>query len=189
MKTDQKQANSDWKVDVEEYNKGNLAPSKDESPKNAQSSQNTALTGTSTSNQDDKNKVQTFFPSFGDPLFERMQRIANSIQRDVENQLHRTFETFKVLEHKALHDPDQNASYYMKIKTDDNGHVRVKTMQKKPNSEWKVNVEEYDRGKAALGKDDSRKNAAIGQGARRENTAMEIENKNQNQTQTQTTNP
>jgi len=183
VKTDQKQVNSDWKVNVEEYNKGNLAPSKDESPKNALSGQNTALTGTS--NQDDKNKVQTFFPSFGDSLFEGMQRIANSIQRDVENQLNRTFETFKVLEHKALHDPDQNASYYMKIKTDDNGHVRVKTMQKKPNSEWKVNVEEYDRGKAALGKDDSRKDAAIGQGAWRENTTMEIENKNQ----TQTTNP
>ena len=113
-------------------------------------------------------------PFLGDSLFTRMQRLADAIKRDVEHQLNRTFDTFRVLEHTTLEDPDQNSSYYLKIKTDDNGHVRVKTMQKEPHSDWKVNVEEYDRGNSALSQDPSKKHAAvaIGQGEKKENIAL-----------------
>jgi len=192
VKTIQKEPNSDWKVNVEEYDRGNPAIGQDENKKKTAIEQEKKRENTSlTSTQDDKNKLQTTYPSFfGDSLFERMQWIADSVKRDVENRLNRTFNTFKVLEHKALEDPDQNASYYMKIKTDDNGHVRVKTMQKEPNSDWKVNVEEYDRGNAAIGQSERKSNAAldqgdrksIGQGERKENTSMDLENKNQTQT-------
>jgi frataxin-like iron-binding protein CyaY len=80
-------------------------------------------------------------------LFRDMQKIANKIKSDVERQLSRDFKTFDVIEDLTPSiRPDERSYYRMKIRTDDNGHVRVKTMQKDPGSDWKVEVEEYDRG-------------------------------------------
>jgi len=95
-------------------------------------------------------------------FFERMQQLANNIRRDVEKQLNRSFKKFDVIEHEALNDKD--SAYYMKIKTDDNGHVRVKTMEKAPGSnEWKTQVEEYDRGQRALGQQERKALGESGQ--------------------------
>lgn len=80
-----------------------------------------------------------------------MQKIADKIKRDVENQLNEDFRTFEVIENMTPKMQDEkNMCYRMKIKTDDNGHVKVKTMQKDPGSDWKVEVEEYDRGSKSM---------------------------------------
>jgi len=80
-------------------------------------------------------------------MFTDMQRIADEIKWNVENQLQEAFKTFEVTENLTPSTQDEKNAYYrFKIKTDDNGHVRVKTMQKEPGSDWKVQVEEYDRG-------------------------------------------
>jgi uncharacterized cupredoxin-like copper-binding protein len=86
--------------------------------------------------------------SFANP-FERMEYIANRIRRDVENDLNRTFNTWDVIDYTL---PTGTDCYYrMKIRTDDNGHVKVKTMEKEPNKDWEIHLEEYDRGKPIQG--------------------------------------
>ena len=85
-----------------------------------------------------------------DKFFNQMQDIANSIRSDVEKQLSQSFKQFDVLEHQALEDPE-HTSYFMKVKTDDNGHVKVKTTRHEPGSDWKTTVQEYDRGNALEG--------------------------------------
>ena len=86
-------------------------------------------------------------------IFNDMQRIADKIKNNVESQLNEAFRTFEVVEDlstdKLANDP--NSYCRMKIKTDDNGHVKVKTMQKDPGTDWDVEVEEYDKGSKALG--------------------------------------
>jgi len=64
---------------------------------------------------------------------------------------------FDYLEHEAIDNPDQYKSYFLKIKTDDNGHVRVKTVQKEPGKPWETHVEEYDRGSGAIKKGEESK--------------------------------
>ena len=110
----------------------------------------------------------------GDNLFKQMQSLADSIKSDVEKQLNESFKQFEVLEHKALEDPD-NTSYFMKVKTDDNGHVKVKTTRHEPGQDWKTTVQEYDRGNAIEG------------GSQRINPA--IDNKNTTTSTTETSNP
>jgi len=80
-------------------------------------------------------------------IFSDMQRIADKIKWDVESQLNEAFRTFDVIEDLTPKMQDEKNTYCrMRIRTDDNGHVKVKTMQKDPGSDWKVEVEEYDRG-------------------------------------------
>uniref|UniRef100_A0A6G5AH53 Uncharacterized protein n=1 Tax=Rhipicephalus microplus TaxID=6941 RepID=A0A6G5AH53_RHIMP len=86
----------------------------------------------------------------GDNLFKDMQNLADSIRSDVEKQLNQSFKQFDVLEHQALEDPE-HTSYFMKVKTDDNGHVKVKTTRHEPGQDWKTTVEEYDKGNALEG--------------------------------------
>jgi len=85
-------------------------------------------------------------------LFKEMQRIADKIKSQVESQLSEDFRTFDVIEdlQPSSIKPDERTSYKMMIKTDDNGHVKVKTMRKDPGSDWKVEVEEYDRGSKSI---------------------------------------
>lgn len=76
-----------------------------------------------------------------------MQKIADRIKWDVEKQLDEAFRTFEVIEDMTPKMQDEKNTYCrMRIKTDDNGHVKVKTMRKDPGSDWKVEVEEFDRG-------------------------------------------
>jgi len=84
-------------------------------------------------------------------LLSDMQKIADKIKRDVESQLNEAFRTFEVIEDMTPKMQDEkNMCCRMMIKTDDNGHVKVKTMRKDPGSDWKVEVEEYDRGNKAM---------------------------------------
>jgi len=79
-----------------------------------------------------------------------IQSLADRIQKDVEKELNRSFNVFDVADyHPILTDPE-NTSYYMRVKTDDNGYVRVKTIKKAPGSDWQTHVEEYQRGKPSL---------------------------------------
>jgi len=78
--------------------------------------------------------------------FDSIQDLANSIKRDVERDLNRTFKMFDVVESHPKETDPEHTSYYMKMKTDDNGHVRVKTIKKLPGKDWETHVEEYNRG-------------------------------------------
>jgi len=82
--------------------------------------------------------------------FSSIQKLADRIRDDVEKSLNRHFDMFDVMEyHPILTDPE-HTSYYMRVKTDDNGHVRVKTIKKLPGSDWQTHVEEYNRGLSSL---------------------------------------
>lgn len=48
-----------------------------------------------------------------------------------------------------LEDPE-HTSCYMRVLTNDNGHVKVKTMKKTPETEWETRTEEYDRRNPSL---------------------------------------
>jgi len=88
-----------------------------------------------------------------DPLrsgFNSIQNLANNIKHDVEKELNRNFKIFDVEDYHPILTDNEHTSYYLRMKTDDNGHVRVKTIKKIPGSDWKTHVEEYNRGKACL---------------------------------------
>jgi len=157
VKTVQKEPNSDWKVHVEEYDTDKSKPSIEQGEKKTQNmaaikqdemSKNDALV----SSQNNGNKTQIAIPSLFDvnPFFVRTQRMIDSMKTDFENHFNRTLDTFKTFEHKALLEDPEHTWYFRKSIMDDNGHVRVKTVQKEPKSDWKVNVEEYDRDNAAV---------------------------------------
>jgi len=123
--------------------------------------------------------IDRFFGPF-DPLrtgFSSIQRLADHIQSDVERELNRTFDTFDVIEsHPILTDPE-HTSYFMKVKTDDNGHVRVKTIKKVPGSDWETHVEEYNRGRPQLeGKTEENKPLENKAGQEKSGQKMETEN-------------
>jgi len=82
--------------------------------------------------------------------FSSIQKLADRIRNDVEKELNKSFQVFDVEDyHPILTDPE-HTSYYMRVKTDDNGHVRIKTIKKEPGSDWKTHVEEYQRGKPTI---------------------------------------
>jgi len=106
-----------------------------------------------------ESKLSTF-----DPFrtgFSSIQGLANSIKDDVERELNRSFDTFDVMEHYPILTDPEHTSYYMRVKTDDNGHVRVKTIKKDPSSGWQTHVEEYSRGKPTLKGQDKKKTEAL----------------------------
>jgi len=112
--------------------------------------------------------------------FNSIQQLANCIKQDVEKELNKNFQKFDVIEyHPILTDPE-HTSYYMRLKTDDNGHVTVKTIKKTPKSDWETHVEEYERGKPSLG-DKSKEKLERGQqkealrSEQRGNQGMEVE--------------
>ncbi len=76
-----------------------------------------------------------------------IQQLANRIQKDVEKDLKRSFSMFDVLDyHPILTDP-KHTSYYIRIKIDDNGYLRVKTIRKEPGKDFETHIEEYHKGK------------------------------------------
>jgi len=93
-------------------------------------------------------------------LFRSIQSLFGSIKNDAERELNRSFETFDVMEHHPILTDPEHTSYYMRVKTDDNGHVRIKTMKKEPNCDWQTHVEEYHKGKPTL-ESSQKKNKSI----------------------------
>lgn len=81
-----------------------------------------------------------------DCIFADMQRVADSIKKEIESQLKEKFNTFEVVEHLPAEAGDPEMSYRMRIKVNDGGHIKVKTLQKDPNTDWLVNIEKYEKG-------------------------------------------
>jgi len=118
--------------------------------------------------------------------FGTIQALADRIKTDVERDLNRTFNVFDVMEHHPILTDPEHTSYFMRVKTDDNGHVRVKTIKKTPDSDWQTHVEEYNRGQPAAVENNQsqgqlQNNQPQGQAmktendSRREKPAVEIE--------------
>jgi len=105
--------------------------------------------------------------------YNSIQDLANRLKHDIERELNRNFNTFNVMEYYPILTDPEHTSYYMRIKTDDNGHVRVKTIKKLPGSDWKTHVEEYTRGKPSL--QGSEKKTEALKGETRGSQAMETE--------------
>ena len=149
VKTTRHPAGGEWRTDIQEYDRG--TPS-------IQSGQNKDF---SLENQPSKDLIKPLdsnLSTFGSNLlfdhgFQSWQNLADRIQKDVENQLNTSFKKFDVLEHEAKKDPD-NTSFYMKVLTDDNGHVKVKTTKHEAGGDWKTDVQEFDRGNALQGRSD-----------------------------------
>jgi len=85
---------------------------------------------------------------FGFGISNDILNIANRIRSDVERSLDRAFTRWDVLENDPLYFDPNHTTYRMKILTDDNGHVKVKTVKKDPGHDWETHIEEYDRGYA-----------------------------------------
>jgi len=157
VKTTKHPAGGEWKTDVQEYDRGKAIEG--DSSKALSNQQNLSSQGLNKPFGSDVS-------SFGSNLlfdcgFQSWQNLADKIKQDVEGQLNTSFKTFNVLEHEAKQDPE-HTSFYMKVKTDDNGHVKIKTTKHPAGGEWKTNVQEFDRGKSIEGRGDRR---------------MEVENK------------
>jgi len=111
--------------------------------------------------------------------FSSIQSLADSIKSDVERDLNRSFETFDVIEHHPILTDPEHTSYYMRVKTDDNGHVRVKTIRKEPKSDWRTHVEEYYKGKPALEGEKKKKQESLESGQSRRTQASATGQKGQ----------
>lgn len=79
-------------------------------------------------------------------IFADMQRVADGIKKEVESQLKETFSTFEVVEHLPAEMNDPEMSYRMRVKVDNDGHIKVKTVKKDHNTDWLVNIEKYEKG-------------------------------------------
>jgi len=91
-----------------------------------------------------------------------IRNIANTIKKDVESSLGQFFHRWDVFDYTPLwFDPD-STSYRMKILTDNNGHVNVRTMRKEPGQPWETRIEEFYNTKHTLG-DKSQQKAVQGQ--------------------------
>ncbi len=89
------------------------------------------------------------FDSF-DARFNTLQNLADQIRQDMDKQFKQSAESFESKEgYPTLADPE-NSTYYKRVETNDNGHVRIKTISKKPGSEWETKIEEYQGGKPAI---------------------------------------
>ena len=79
---------------------------------------------------------------------------SNSIHEMFENfrkNMEEEIKAFEELEKNppSLEDPE-HTSCFMRVMTNDNGYVKVKTMKKTPDSEWETRVEEFERGNPSL---------------------------------------
>jgi hypothetical protein len=182
VKTAQKEPGKEWDVHVEEYERGShsaLEQDKTTQANKAREQDNKTSHDTQMSLENDNtntnNNKSTLANrdantrSFETPnrrgyelsrrgvsFFDGIQTIADRIKQDVEHRLNRTFEMFDVLDHSTWTDPD-HTFYNMRIRVDDNGHVKVKTARKEPGKDWDVHIEEYDRGNDTRALDNSQK--------------------------------
>lgn len=89
------------------------------------------------------------FDSF-DARFNSLQSLADQIKQDMDKRFKESVESLEGKdEYPKLADPD-NTSYYRRIETNDNGKVKIKTISKKPGSDWETKIEEYEGGKPVL---------------------------------------
>jgi hypothetical protein len=82
--------------------------------------------------------------------FNEMKNFFKHMKNNIEKEIDQSFKNFDSLENEALNVSDSSQSYYLKVETNDNGRVKVKTIQKLPNQPWETHVEEYDIGNMAL---------------------------------------
>ena len=89
------------------------------------------------------------FDSFNS-RFNSLQSLADQIKQDMDKRFKESAESFEGKEeYPTLADPE-NTTYYKRVETNDNGHVRIKTVSKKPGSDWETKLEEYQGGKPVL---------------------------------------
>ena len=79
--------------------------------------------------------------------FNAMERYAEDMRADMDRH-------FKMAEEKQEYpELPENTSYFMRMETNDNGNVKVKTMKKVPGTDWVTKFEEYKNGRSAIEKD------------------------------------
>ena len=154
VKTVKKDPSHDWETTVEEYDRGvpinQNSALQGEQNKALQGSQNQNLQGDvahTSQHHHGHHSLQHHQELFN----QEMRDFANSFKRDIESTLNRNFNTWDLGEFGPIPYDLERSWYRMKMLTDDNGHVRMKTMRKDPNQPWITNVEEYDRGDALQG--------------------------------------
>jgi len=92
----------------------------------------------------------SIFDDFYRPRYDSVGRYAEEMRADMDKH-------FKNLENPEAREEyptlAENDSYFMRVETNNNGHVRVKTVQKAPGSAWETKFEEYKREKTGVEKE------------------------------------
>lgn len=122
VKTVRKESGHEWESYVEQYDQGGEVKAIGGGPNSA-----TALSS--------KGKIS-----------KGLKDLADSIRKDVETSLNKTFNTYNVVSSYPEYAPE-HASYRMELQTDNEGIVTVKTVKKENGQEWETSVESYDHGK------------------------------------------
>jgi len=168
VKTIRKDPGKDWNIQIEEYDRGKPLKSLEQttlkeegSQKGGQGMQNESseqklqgqtsgqtqskLGGQRLEGQPSEQTSQTEASGqlSKQAMDEEMQKVANEIKRDVESTLSQSFNTWNLFEYEPFCFNPDRATYRMKIRTDDNGHVVVKTTKKEPGQPWKTHVKEF----------------------------------------------
>ena len=77
-------------------------------------------------------------------------KIADKIRPELQKQLGLTFNTYCVLDFEHYPTDVSHTSYYLKIGTDNNGHVRLRATETEDKGDWTFEVEEFDRGNVQI---------------------------------------
>ena len=76
---------------------------------------------------------------------------ANSLKSQVESKINCKSNTWNVTYFERFPSDSQHQCYYIKVCTDNNGHVRFKASQQSKLSSWELEeVEEFDRGNVSI---------------------------------------
>lgn len=126
VKTVRKESGQEWESYVEQYDQGGSVTAIGGGPNSA-----SALT--------DKGKIS-----------KGLKDLADSIRKDIEGSLNKTFQTYNVVRSEPEFAPE-HVSYRMELQTDNEGIVTVKTVKKENGQEWETSVESYDQGKKVEG--------------------------------------
>jgi len=76
--------------------------------------------------------------------------IADKLKPEIEKQLKLKFNEWNVLYFERYPTDVQHTSYYIKVATDNNGHVRFRAFETEDKGDWKFEVDEYDKGNVPI---------------------------------------
>ncbi len=83
-------------------------------------------------------------------ISEEICKVADKLKPTIEQKLNLKFKKYEVLDFERFPADTQHTSYYIKVGTDNNGHVRFRATETEDKGDWCCEIEEYDRGNVPL---------------------------------------
>jgi len=90
---------------------------------------------------------------FTEPVGNPIEEVIEEMNQEIEEELNLVED---MIEHPPKLEDPEHTSCFMKVVTNNNGHVKVKALKKSPGSDWEKYTQEYTEKRPALIKDKKR---------------------------------